>query len=685
MLRILAKFRWRRSSFGATLLITWISISVCARAVIAVDAGECGGAPLLEQILAGIFADGEPGPDSNGDERASAADIVAAVALGDSPLCPTTTASIVLDIENRTGGQTVDVTLVGTRLVCDCAGGGGALTFESSFTCLGVDAQRCGEVTGLAPGEWLLELRVDAPGTGQVQYRRERLVAGVAPARSAWTAFASVLVVDDPDNTGIGSLRNRIQLANDAAKPLLIRFDDDVFPAGEVALVPLAFALPTLEADETTIDARDALGLAGNRGVDVQEMAFGGLSIGGARNHLIGLRLRNAGGQDRDLVRVAGARASGNVLEDLVVEGPATGDGIGVDDGAGSGFGAAATVIRGCEISGVGDKGVKVTTGAFARIESSHVHDNANGGIQATLGGNAYVADSLIERNAGVGAENGLAVQGAEGGIASSMSGAGNLVRDNGGNGLSVRAFATAAIADSAFVGNGTGGIRVYNDIGPAALVAVEGSAFACNVLDGAVVLDSSVVDLGGGPFASFGANAFAFNGEPEPGIDLRAVSTEEVVAVGNQWQSCGSGVSCDERAVLANDIRDGGSGVVIEPAVAVGGDGFPEVTRVVPALGRAGELVRIFGSGFDAIGGYGDGSCESIAAANGCDPVVGNCVTIGGVVAEVEAVTPTMIVARWPFTCLEPVALRVSVRRVAGVATSNSIEVCTNARGAGA
>ncbi len=655
------------------------------RPAVAVDAGECGGAPLLAQILEGLFAEGGPGPDSNGDDRASAADLVAAVALGAPPLCPTTTASVALDIENRTGGQTVDVTLVGTRLVCDCAGGEGAVVFEESFSCLGIGSRDCGEVTGLAPGEWLLELRVEAPATGQVQYRRERLVAGAEAARSAWTAFASVLVVDDPDNTGIGSLRNRLQLADEAAKPLLIRFDDDVFPAGDVVLAPLEFALPTLETADTTIDGRDALGLAGNRGVDAQGMAFGGLSIAGPRNHVIGLRVRNAGGQNRDLVRVAGTQAHGNVLESLVVEGPASGDGIGVDDGAGSGLGAAATVVRDCEITGVDDKGVKVTTGAFVRIESSHVHDNANGGIQATLGGHAEVVDCLVEGNAGIGAENGLAVQGAEGGAPSSMSGAGNLVRRNGGNGLSVRAFASAAIADTAFVGNGTGGIRVYNDVGPPALAVVEGSAFACNVLDGAVVLDGSVLDLGGGPFAGFGGNAFAFNGEPEPGIDLRAVSESEVRAIGNQWESCGSGVTCDAGAVLANDVRDGGAGVDIVPAVAVGGDGIPEVTRVVPAAGRAGELVRIFGRGFDAIGGYGDGTCESVAAANGCDPVAGNCVTIGGAVVEIEAVTPTMIVARWPFTCVEPVALRVSVRRVAGVATSNSVEVCTNAGGGGA
>lgn len=47
-----------------------------------------------------------------------------------------------------------------------------------------------------------------------------------------------------------------------------------------------------------------------------------------------------------------------------------------------------ANVISETQITGAEDKGIKVDLGGFATIERSCVHDNANGGIQSTLGGN---------------------------------------------------------------------------------------------------------------------------------------------------------------------------------------------------------------------------------------------------------------------------------------------------------
>lgn len=640
---------------------------------------ECGGAALVATVVAGIFGRDAAAADVNRDERQSAADLVAAAQLGDPPSCPQAPARLRFDVDNRSGARTLEVTVRGERLGCECRAGDLVTSFARTFTCLGPEPLRCGDVSDLAPGEWLLEFRVGQPDFGQVQYRRTLLVGDDEPVVTRWTAFAAVLVVDDPDNTGIGSLRNRIQLARNAPKPLLIRFDDEVFPAGEAALVPITFPLATLDSDDVTVDGIDARGLPGNRGVDAQGQPFGAFSISGARNHLIGLRLRGAGGTDRDLLQVAGAAADGNRIEGLIIEGPASGDGIGVDSGAGDDFGVRATVIRDCEIRGARDKGIKVTAGAHARIENTWIRDNANGGVQATLGGHVLVVDSMVEANAGVGGENGLAVQGLdEVDALSTLTAAGTVVRDNGGNGLSVRAFATAVVTDSAFVGNGTGGMRVFNDVGAPALAAVEGSAFACNALDGVVVADASIADLGGGGFASPGDNAFAYNGESGAGFDLRNVSSNAVAAEVAQWDSCGRSMVCNESAVLANDIRDGGAGVSITPAVAPGGLGVPEVSRVVPSRGGAGELVRIFGSGFDAVGAYGAGGCESPAAANGCDPVRGNCVTIDGEAAEVVAATPTMLVVRRPFTCLEPVALQVSVAGVDRPATSRAVEVCS-------
>lgn len=682
--------RWRyvgSVNFLARLLVFAAIVGTLVRAevhAVVADAAPCGGEPLIAAVVAGIFGGDAGGGDVNEDARASAADLIAAGQFGDAPPCPAGSARLALNVANHTGKQVARVTLTGRRLRCDCAADEQSTSFHETFECLGTAARPCGEIGGLAPGQWLVSLRVDEPATGQVQYRRELLVAGSEPQVSAWTAFATVLTVDRPGNTGIGSLRNRIQLARNEAKPLLIRFDDEVFPAGEATVIPLTFQLTTLDSDDVTIDATDALGLTGNRVVDAQGAPFGAFSVSGARNHLIGLRLRGVGGEDRDVVRVAGANADGNVLEQLIVDSTASGDGIGIDDGAGNDFMETATVVRDCEVRAAGDKGIKVTTGAFARIERSWVHDNLNGGVQATLGGHVLAIDNLVERNAGIGGENGFAVQGLEeGDTLSTMTLAGNLVRDNGGNGLSVRAFAAAVVADTAFVGNGTGGVRVFNDVGGPALAVIEGSALACNALDGIVVADDSLADLGGGRFASAGDNAFAFNGGAGIGFDLRNTSTQEVAAVWSQWTSCGAGVSCDEERVQRTDVRDLGGGTRISPAVAATGLGAPAVTAVSPGRGRAGELLRIFGAGFDAVAGYGDANCGSVAAANGCAPVRGNCVLIDGVPAAIEAVTPTMLVVRWPFTCLEPVPLRVAVARADGPATSDAMTVCSGAASA--
>jgi hypothetical protein len=46
---------------------------------------------------------------------------------------------------------------------------------------------------------------------------------------------------------------------------------------------------------------------------------------------------------------------------------------------------------------------------------------------------------------------------------------------------------------------------------------------------------------------------------------------------------------------------------------------------------------------------------------------------------APVEAVTPTMLVVRWPFTCVEPVPLVVKVDQGATGTMSAPMVVCTN------
>ena len=50
-----------------------------------------------------------------------------------------------------------------------------------------------------------------------------------------------------------------------------------------------------------------------------------------------------------------------------------------------------------------------MTTGGHARIQASCVHDNQNGGAQATLGGSLTAIENLIQHNVPGNSQSGLA------------------------------------------------------------------------------------------------------------------------------------------------------------------------------------------------------------------------------------------------------------------------------------
>jgi uncharacterized protein (TIGR03437 family) len=166
--------------------------------------------------------------------------------------------------------------------------------------------------------------------------------------------------------------------------------------------------------------------------------------------------------------------------------------------------------------------------------------------------------------------------------------------------------------------------------------------------------------------------NAFAFNGQKESATptNLRNLSTRFVSAADNHWQSCGRRLVCTTRTVLANDVfqRSGSGGVDVATARGGRARATTKVDAIRPTFAAAGELVRLYGSGFDAITGNApSGDCGTIAAANTCRPVRGNCVLVGGQPAEVVAVTPTMLAFRAPFTCVEPTTVTVRNRSARG------------------
>ena len=150
-------------------------------------------------------------------------------------------------------------------------------------------------------------------------------------------------------------------------------------------------------------------------------------------------------------INISGSRAEGNLIEHTLIEGSTTADGVGIDLEAGGNFGGTANILRDCEIWGAADKGIKVTTGSYARVERCWIHDNVNGGIQATLGGHVQAWHNLVERNRGGSAQNGLAANppvDSTGGDFSELVTWGNISRANGSDGVSVRGGSHALLSD---------------------------------------------------------------------------------------------------------------------------------------------------------------------------------------------------------------------------------------------
>ena len=591
-------------------------------------------------------------------------------------LCPTDGAAVEIAADNQTGIAAISVTLSGHLANATCRNASG---LEEGYSVS--NAANPQSLTRLAPGLWVHTLSVNTPATGQQQHQTSLLLAGAEPNRVRFTAFASVAIVrGTADTVGSDSLRDALATANAATKPALIQFDDEAFPPGTPAVITLASALPTINGDNITLDAIDANGGTGNRVVDAAGLPIGALSVTGAANTIRGLRLRNTGANNRDVLSISGANARGNRIERCVIELSGTADGVGIDAGAGADFLATANVVRDSEISAASDKGIKVTTNAYARLENNWVHDNANGAIQATLSGHILARDNLVERSGGASAQNGLSLNGAAPEtplIPSELITEGNISRFNAANGISVRGLSVGLFNNDYLSANGTTGLRVFTDDSTMPAVVVAGMTSACNGVDGTYIGAGTQADLGGGVFGSPGNNAFTQNNLPGGGENLHNASGTLLTAQNAQWEHCGGEAQCDAATVAAYDISDHGALTVFLPAQAHRSGRAPAVTGVRPSKAMAGELLRISGSGFNVIDGHAaDSTCPDVAHRNRCVPLRGNCVRINGVPADVEAVTPTMLAVRLPFSCVAPVALTVQTK---GGGTSVPVTVCTN------
>jgi len=186
------------------------------------------------------------------------------------------------------------------------------------------------------------------------------------------------------------------------------------------------------------------------------------------------------------------------------------------------------------------------------------------------------------------------------------------------------------------------------------------------------------------------GRNAFTANRNAPAGANFQMKNVVTTVpAGGDQWESCPDGPPCD----VTPDVAPPGAPVAVDPVANPHAAADFALVRVSPPRPRAGDVVRVYGTGFDAIAGnpttndcialpacVTDGTC----ACSIEDPAVqlrnrqtnANRIRIrlNGVplcyvgtdaaqhcMIEPDAVTPTMLAFRMPFDCFAPLTLDVA------------------------
>jgi hypothetical protein len=570
--------------------------------------------------------------------------------------------------------------------------------YRTQIDCRTTIPGTCGmAATNLAPGLWQHSITaVRDAAVGQRQTRRSLLMhARSGEHMESWPLFpnvATVTTLSDRSDCN-GCLREALDASAAAVGPMLIQFAPELNGS-----IVLAERLPDLCADQVTIDARGTNGLPYRITLDANGMRSAALRITGSRNRVIGLRVIDVGG-DADIVAVEGAGANGNVLDSLQVIGRAGetcellgqrgclvdgvclapnekiprgdcgDDGIAIRNDAGA---SEPNLVVDADVSGAFDKGIKVSDGAVAIVERSWVHNNADGGIQTTLGGDLTARENISENNLGTGGASGIAANGPrlDSSEPARLTTRGNIVRSNALRGLSVRSLSIATLRDDYVCGNQGFGLATLAGAGFSPTTSARGLAIVRNVDGGAFLLDQATTDLGRAD--DLGRNLFAYNGTvpsktPVNALNLTALAVE---AAGNHWEHCGRGLHCNESQVGELDVFSPDAKVTLSPALPAVQRQAPRVVSITPAYAAAGDLVRIYGTGFDAVGGNSrQTSCESIAEQNGCPPRTGNCVFFDGEPAEVIAVTPTMLVVRAPFTCAAPVQVAIRTRWSRGLA----------------
>lgn len=385
-----------------------------------------------------------------------------------------------------------------------------------------------------------------------------------------------------------------------------------------------------------------------------------------------------------------------------------------------------ANEIRNSEIRHCRDRGIKTQRG-FIRVQDSWIQTNLRGGILVQNGlnpvgtvtpgptptpppagaGLLHSQRNLIERNGRnesgqITFDRARQVAAQESGVATrlmQLTSEGDLIRGGVEGGISVREYARTAVigttvcgmtGDQALVGGQ--GIQTTVDAGNAE-ITVRGTTSVYNNRNGVLLAGTWHDKLDFGRSASdptgIGNNAFTQNAlvqpNPTPGMphNFRNSTGTTVEARGNQWQRCGEQNVCDSAIQFDTDPA---ARVERAPAQPHRADdpAYPFlVTGVSPQQVRPGQLLRIEGSGFNAIEGYlPGGNCTTTPANNNrCDTLSGTCVEVETSPANwmplhtVQSVTPTLITLIWPsgFACDAP--MRIRARRLGPVGAGTILE----------
>jgi hypothetical protein len=681
--------------------------------------------------------------------------VCAAVSSAAQP-CPPAPAVLAVYADNRSADASLELQVSG-ELADDASTCAGSGTYQATLSCVGSGLVSCGTLPALRPGTWINRLAVQVAGSATQSQTRRAVLVGAGANALVWTVYPRTFVIDSVTQASLGAALAAAAARPDGALVTFspTAFPGATSPQViDLARKPCAPELARaaaicFEGNDVVVDGLDARGLPGGVVWSVGTRSISLLRLYGRDNVLGGLVLRGSldttPSTQVDTVAIVGLRAQANRFEDSTIVGPTMGDAVGVANGAGA---EEANVFDRCTITGAKDKGLKVTTGAQVVVRRSCVHDNQNGGIQSTLGGHALAIENLVQHNVPGRAGNGLAVTGTDPAQPSTLVSDGNIVRFAGARGLSVVDAAAAEfhndyVADNQFAGakvealtatpsasfrgvalvcNHNAGISGACEPDPteegtpcqvdADCCGLEGTCcvtdpdcaapLECNPISfplgaGAMHLrlgEQEDPSLWWGDADEAGRNAFTLNRNAPRGANfILNVAGATVSAEGNQWEHCGVAQSCDTAAVLAEDIR-----LATGAAVAIGQPPglrteAPSLTRVSPPRPGRDDLVRIFGTGLNAIDGAACAEATApVAPCSADNPEVrnrnlqtnANRIRIlrsddGTLLATLhpDAVTPTMLAFRMPFDCFMPLTVQVSKRDASDGRLSDTIALC--------